>query len=50
MGNDDTDCVQGYTRERFDHKHVRVSNYPLGPAPTNFCVHCHTDGSVDSAR
>jgi hypothetical protein len=50
MGKDDTDCVQCHTRERFDHKHVRVSNYPLGPAPANFCVHCHTDGSVDSAR
>ncbi len=50
MSKADTDCVQCHARARFDRKHRNVGNYPQGDAPANFCVHCHTDGSVGSAR
>ncbi len=50
MGKDDTDCVQCHSRARFDRKHRNVEAYPQTDAPPNFCVRCHTAGTVGSAR
>ena len=50
LSKSNTDCVQCHTRARFDRKHRHVDAYPQGDAPANFCLKCHTDGTVDSAR
>lgn len=42
---DNTDCVQCHKRSRFDPRHTRVADYPVGEAPANFCVDCHTRGT-----
>ena len=46
MGKGNTDCVQCHKRSRFDRKHQGVRDYPLGDAPANFCVECHTRGRI----
>jgi len=46
MGKANTDCVQCHKRSKYDRKHQRITDYPTGVAPLNFCVDCHTKGSV----
>lgn len=46
-----TDCVGCHTgehaRSRTDRQHDEVRDYPTGPAPPNFCLDCHPDGTKD---
>jgi hypothetical protein len=46
MGKGNTDCVQCHKRSKYDRKHARITDYPLGSAPVSFCVNCHTRGTV----
>lgn len=45
-GKANTDCVQCHKRSKYDRKHRRITEYPTGVAPLNFCVDCHTKGTV----
>ena len=48
IGGENADCVGchdgDHTRAAMDSKHREESDYPLGPAPPNFCLDCHPDG------